>query len=129
MSDECKLGSNACDQCFRTKQSCSKHPIQCQRCTELGTSCTYSFGKFMGRPKKSLRSRRQFQNDADGDSRRQPNTSIHIDTSNISTEGLPHQSSICLQFLQKDTGIDEAQNPIPQSTSLAKPDGKFVRLL
>ncbi|TEY71797.1 hypothetical protein BOTCAL_0086g00150 [Botryotinia calthae] len=90
MPEQCKFpsgsSSNSCDQCFRTKQSCSKHPLQCQRCAELESSCTYSFGKFMGRPKRNFKSRRQFQNDTKSGSD-QPDTSMKDDHSNIPLEG------------------------------------------
>ncbi|KAF7888644.1 uncharacterized protein EAF02_003185 [Botrytis sinoallii] len=90
MPEQCKFpsgsSSNSCDQCFRTKQSCSKHPLQCQRCAELESSCTYSFGKFMGRPKRNFKSRRQFQNETkDGHDRLE--TSTYDDNSKISLEG------------------------------------------
>jgi Fungal Zn(2)-Cys(6) binuclear cluster domain len=68
MSAQQRAESNACDQCFRRKQSCSKTQPECQRCLASGSSCTYSFGKFMGKPKKSLKNRRQFQNSTDGTS-------------------------------------------------------------
>ncbi|KAF7953948.1 uncharacterized protein EAE97_001346 [Botrytis byssoidea] len=87
MPEQCKFpsgsSSNSCDQCFRTKQSCSKHPLQCQRCAELDSSCT--FGKFMGRPKRNFKSRRQFQNETK-DGPDQLETSTHDDNSNISSE-------------------------------------------
>ncbi|KAM3064757.1 hypothetical protein ACMFMG_012070 [Clarireedia jacksonii] len=104
MPDECKIGSNACDQCFRTKHNCSKHPIQCQRCAELGSSCTYSFGKFMGRPKKSAKSRRQFHNETDSSTQSQRENSTQINTSNLSIEGL-----------------EEIQNHTPLPTPLPTP--------
>ncbi|KAH6696636.1 hypothetical protein BKA61DRAFT_710288 [Leptodontidium sp. MPI-SDFR-AT-0119] len=88
MPDNCKSENNACDQCFRTRQSCSKHPIQCQRCAELGSSCTYSFGKFMGRPKKSLKSRRQTPNDDESPPRNQQRPLTQSDTSNATLEGV-----------------------------------------
>ncbi|KAA8576938.1 hypothetical protein EYC84_006971 [Monilinia fructicola] len=97
--------SNACDQCFRTKQSCTKHPVQCARCAELGSSCTYSFGKFMGRPKRSLKSRRQFQLDAESTAQKQRETPIPL--------------------LE---GPDEVQNPTLLPTPLTS-DGKFIPLM
>lgn len=68
MSTQQRAESDACDQCFRRKQSCSKTQPECQRCLASGSSCTYSFGKFMGKPKKSLKNRRQFQKSTDGTS-------------------------------------------------------------
>ena len=53
--------SHACDQCFRRKQGCSKTRPQCHRCAATLTPCTYSFGKFMGKPKKSIQAKKQRQ--------------------------------------------------------------------
>ncbi|KAK6612164.1 C6 finger domain-containing protein [Botrytis cinerea] len=90
MPEQCKFpsgsSSNSCDQCFRTKQSCSKHPLQCQRCAELESSCTYSFGKFMGRPKRNFKSRRQLQNETKSGPD-QLDTLTNDDHSNIALEG------------------------------------------
>ncbi|QSZ35107.1 hypothetical protein DSL72_007971 [Monilinia vaccinii-corymbosi] len=96
--------SNACDQCFRTKQSCSKHPVQCERCAELGSSCTYSFGKFMGRPKRSLKNRRPFHNDAKSIPPKQQEPPISP------LEGLSHTSLLWALLTQECLGPDEVQN-------------------
>ena len=59
MSDiEKAIETGSCDQCYRTKQSCSRGLPSCQRCEGSSTTCTYSFGKFLGKPKKSLTKRR-----------------------------------------------------------------------
>ena len=59
MSDnqEQQFESNACDQCYRTKQTCTKNIPSCQRCLKTSTPCTYSFGRFMGKPKKRHKNR------------------------------------------------------------------------
>ncbi|KAG9238415.1 hypothetical protein BJ875DRAFT_451126 [Amylocarpus encephaloides] len=54
--------SQACDQCYRTKQTCSKSLPRCKRCLDAANPCTYSFGKFMGKPKRSNKIRRQSSN-------------------------------------------------------------------
>ncbi|KAI9925797.1 hypothetical protein MW887_005603 [Aspergillus wentii] len=77
--------TNACDQCHRTKQSCTKHLPQCQRCVKSSTPCTYSFGKFMGRPKKRLR-RKQSQSQTEErrvENQNQNENEGQIDTSNV----------------------------------------------
>ena len=56
-SQELQFESNACDQCYRTKQTCTKNVPNCQRCLKNSTPCTYSFGKFMGKPKKRYKNR------------------------------------------------------------------------
>src|SRR2546421_876716 len=58
-----RFETNACDQCYRTKQTCTKHIPQCQRCLKSSTPCTYSFGKFMGKPKKRTKGHRVQQSE------------------------------------------------------------------
>jgi hypothetical protein len=59
--------SQACDQCYRTKQTCSKSLPRCQRCLDASNPCTYSFGKFMGKPKRSSKIRRESPSNEMGD--------------------------------------------------------------
>lgn len=50
-----RSNSKACDQCYRCKIKCSMELSGCTRCQMVGSVCTYSLGKWMGRPKKSSR--------------------------------------------------------------------------
>ncbi|KAK1918819.1 hypothetical protein P3342_010290 [Pyrenophora teres f. teres] len=50
-----KTNSKACDQCYRCKVKCTMEPSGCTRCRMTDGLCTYSLGKWMGRPKKSSR--------------------------------------------------------------------------
>ncbi|KAH8648268.1 hypothetical protein BGZ60DRAFT_534950 [Tricladium varicosporioides] len=56
-TQEPQFESNACDQCYRTKQTCTKNVPSCQRCLKNSSPCTYSFGRFMGKPKKRYKNR------------------------------------------------------------------------
>ncbi|XHG09001.1 hypothetical protein AWENTII_012083 [Aspergillus wentii] len=88
--------TNACDQCHRTKQSCTKHLPQCQRCVKSSTPCTYSFGKFMGRPKKRLR-RKQSQSQSQTEERRVENQNQNENEGQSESESimpLPQHRSI-----------------------------------
>ncbi|KAF2216463.1 hypothetical protein CERZMDRAFT_81563 [Cercospora zeae-maydis SCOH1-5] len=46
------LHTNACDQCYRRKQACSKEQPSCGRCRLDGRQCTYSESRGAGRPRK-----------------------------------------------------------------------------
>lgn len=48
-----RMNSKACDQCYRCKVKCTMELSGCGRCRLTGGACTYSLGKWMGRPKKS----------------------------------------------------------------------------
>ncbi|EUC41608.1 hypothetical protein COCMIDRAFT_105722 [Bipolaris oryzae ATCC 44560] len=48
-----RMNSKACDQCYRCKVKCTMELSGCGRCRLTGGVCTYSLGKWMGRPKKS----------------------------------------------------------------------------
>ncbi|EMD66833.1 hypothetical protein COCSADRAFT_24894 [Bipolaris sorokiniana ND90Pr] len=48
-----RINSKACDQCYRCKVKCTMELSGCGRCRLTGGVCTYSLGKWMGRPKKS----------------------------------------------------------------------------
>lgn len=41
---------SACDQCHRRKERCTGH-IPCDRCTSSSSTCTYSLGRPLGKPK------------------------------------------------------------------------------
>ncbi|KXS99365.1 hypothetical protein AC578_8978 [Pseudocercospora eumusae] len=47
-----KLHTNACDQCYRRKQACTKELPTCGRCQIDGRKCTYSEARTAGRPRK-----------------------------------------------------------------------------
>ncbi|KXT16131.1 hypothetical protein AC579_5076 [Pseudocercospora musae] len=47
-----KLHTNACDQCYRRKQACTKELPSCGRCQIDGRNCTYSEARTAGRPRK-----------------------------------------------------------------------------
>lgn len=51
--DSGKGNSKACDQCYRCKVKCTMEQSGCARCRMTKSVCTYSLGKWMGRPKKS----------------------------------------------------------------------------
>ncbi|OJD34156.1 zn2 cys6 dna-binding protein [Diplodia corticola] len=54
-----KVNSKACDQCYRCKVKCTMEQSGCARCRMTKGTCTYSLGKWMGRPKKSTSSSRR----------------------------------------------------------------------
>lgn len=57
--NECSLSNEvatqACDQCYRCKLRCSRTQPACHRCQGIGSACTWSMGKWLGKPKSTKR--------------------------------------------------------------------------
>ena len=47
------LAQTACDQCHRCKLRCTRELPHCQRCHKIGSACTFSTGKPIGKPRGS----------------------------------------------------------------------------
>ncbi|KIM96670.1 hypothetical protein OIDMADRAFT_182893 [Oidiodendron maius Zn] len=50
-SENAKLARVACDQCHRCKLRCTRELPRCERCSHLGSPCTFSTGKPIGKPR------------------------------------------------------------------------------
>jgi Fungal Zn(2)-Cys(6) binuclear cluster domain len=46
-----KLARVACDQCHRCKLRCTRELPRCERCSYMGSPCTFSTGKPIGKPR------------------------------------------------------------------------------
>ena len=49
--ENAKLARVACDQCHRCKLRCTRELPCCERCSHLGSPCTFSTGKPIGKPR------------------------------------------------------------------------------
>jgi hypothetical protein len=100
-----ELAAQACDQCYRCKLRCSRTQPACHRCQGNGSACTWSMGKWLGKPKGTKRKLSGEKEHAEWTHGQQECRSPEKETA----------ASACRSESRDDLYISEAGNTAPSS--------------